>query len=921
MKSWFPWFLVRKPMPPVRRRRSASLFVEALEDRCVPATVVVNTLADSGLGSLRAAITVANDEALHPGADVITFAAGVTGTIVLDSALPDLSTKIDIQGPGASVLTVARSSAALTPDFRIFLVTSTVAISRLTLSNGNVAHSSGGGIRNEGTLTVTNSNLSGNSASLGGGIHNVGMLTLSDSTLSGNSAFNDGGGGIFNDGTLTLTNSTLGGNSALAGFGGGIVNRDTLTLSNSTLAGNSAGNAGGGIANDGTLTLSTSTLSGNKALSNDAIGGGIFNRGTLTLSTSTLSGNSAGIAGGGLFTAGGTATLLNATLTDNRSNFNNEPGVSGGGISRSAGTVTLHNTLVAGNFKGTSISPDDIFGGVAAGSSFNLVGVGAGLSGISNDSNGNQVGSALAPIDPRLGQLQNNGGPTFTHALRSGSPALDKGGFVAGLRSDQRGRPRVSDLGLTANAAAGDGSDIGAFEVQPAILTVNTLNDADVLDPVLSLREALLLSAGRLDVSALSALERGQIGGDPGGQDTVLFAPSVTGIIQLTRALPDLNSNLAIRGPGAGLLTVRRDTGGDYRIFTVTATASVLLSGLTLTNGKVLTDGGGLFNGGTLTLTRTTLEGNSAGSGGGLFNGSTLTLSNSTLAGNSATSSGGGIRNEGTLTLTNSTLSGNSARFDGGGLFTFGGTATLLNATLTDNRSNFNNDSSGSGGGIFRSSGILTLHNTIVAGNLTDAGTARDDLFGAVDSTSSFNLIGDGTSLSGISHNDANGNQVGSAQAPINPRLGPLQNNGGPTPTHALLSGSPAIDRGLAPRLAPATDQRGVGRSGAPDIGASEFIPPPAPPPPSPLPSPAQIVAVAFRRKGKARVRVQDTASGALRAVLTPFRGFAGRLRLQLLDVNGDGSLDLIVKALLHGKRKKRIFDAITLTPLPAALA
>jgi hypothetical protein len=84
--------------------------------------------------------------------------------------------------------------------------------------------------------------------------------------------------------------------------------------------------------------------------------------------------------------------------------------------------------------------------------------------------------------------------------------------------------------------------------------------------------------------------------------------------------------------------------------------------------------------------------------------------------------------------------------------------------------------------------------------------------------------------------------------------------------------------------------------------------------------APLQVVAVAFRRRGVSRVRVRDAASGVVRGVLTPFPGFGGRLRLQMLDVNGDGSADLIVRAVVHGKRKKKIYDAVTLAPLPAVL-
>ncbi len=94
----------------------------------------------------------------------------------------------------------------------------------------------------------------------------------------------------------------------------------------------------------------------------------------------------------------------------------------------------------------------------------------------------------------------------------------------------------------------------------------------------------------------------------------------------------------------------------------------------------------------------------------------------------------------------------------------------------------------------------------------------------------------------------------------------------------------------------------------------AELDPPPPPPPPP-------ILATAFRGKGVAKVRVTDAATGELRGVLTPFQGFRGRLHLQLEDVNGDGVLDLVVRALVHGKRKQRVFDAVTLAPLPPGLA
>src|SRR5262249_52781927 len=146
----------------------------------------------------------------------------------------------------------------------------------------------------------------------------------------------------------------------------------------------------------------------------------------------------------------------------------------------------------------------------------------------------------------------------------------------------------------------------------------------------------------------------------------------------------------------------------------------------------------------------------------------------------------------------------------------------------------------------------------------------------------------------------------------VDPLLGPLQFNGGPTPTHALLPGSPAIDRGLNPPR-PAFHPRGPRLAPAP--GAPPGIGPL--PADSPPPTPVRIVAVPSRKRGVARVRVKDAATGAVRAVLTPFPGFRGRLRLQLVDVTGDGALDLIVRAVGRGKRRQRVYDAVTLAPLP----
>jgi hypothetical protein len=269
-------------------------------------------------------------------------------------------------------------------------------------------------------------------------------------------------GGLFIsfDAGTVVTASTLSGNFAYNGNGGfgdggGIENYyGTLTVSNSTLSGNSAA-YGGGIFNDyGTLTVSNSTLSGNSA--NGYYGGGIYNYlGPLTVSNSTLSGNSAG-DGGGISTGDryfSLVTLTNVTLTANRANY------LGGGLYAGGGSPVLHNTLIAGNFQGaTGTTRSDVYGRLDPGGDYNLIGDGSLMTGLSNGVNGNLVGSADNPIDPLLGPLDDNGGPTLTHALLPGSPAIDAGNNAYATDWDQRGPgyPRIVN-GII---------DIGAFEVQ-----------------------------------------------------------------------------------------------------------------------------------------------------------------------------------------------------------------------------------------------------------------------------------------------------------------------------------------------------------------------------------------------------------------------------------------------------------------------
>ena len=269
---------------------------------------------------------------------------------------------------------------------------------------------------------------------------------------------------------------------------------------------------------------------------------------------------------------------------------------------------------------------------------------------------------------------------------------------------------------------------------------------------------------------------------------------------------------------------------GQSRIFNITG-GNVAISDVTIRHGLITSgnNGAGISNAGDLTLTNVTVRNNTAGAtlgakadGGGIYNdGGTLALNNSTVSNNTARSDGAGIFNDnGTLTLTNSTVSGNIADGAGAGIYNNGGTLTMTASTVSSNRVHLSRP----GGGIFNA-GTARLRNTIVAGNTGPA--HPDDCKGSVTSLG-HNLLG---TSAGCTFTAAIGDQAGTAASPIDPQLGPLQDNGGPTFTHALLPGSVAIDTGTcndADGSTPlTTDQRGKTRprpqGGTCDVGAYEL--------------------------------------------------------------------------------------------------
>jgi hypothetical protein len=450
-----------------------------------PTTTVTNT-NDSGPGSLRQALADANEGA------TINFDPALNGrNIGLTTAELVIDKSITINGPGTNLLGVYRSSQT---SFRILhaMPGVTATIAGLTVSSGEggeqggggilndhavltmdrcvvqnsfvVDYSSGGGVYNDGsggsaTLTILNSTVSGNHAYYaGGGIFNdayndgSATLTIMNSSVSNNSAgyvefLNAGGegGGIYNgNGELTITDSTVSNNYTVesnppVGFGGGISNYGTLTITNSTINSNGCGLAGGGISNDRTLTITGSTVTGNGATGEHdgqpfGHGGGIV--GEVTFNNSTLSGNYANLSTGGIE---GNGTITNSTISGNN----------GGGISVT-GTLEIGNTILNAGAPGPNISNN---GGTVTSHGYN----------VSSDDGGGYLTGPGDQIntDPMLGPLQDNGGPTLTHALLPGSPAIDTGdpNFTPPPFYDQRG-PRFRRV-------FNGGIDIGSFEAQP----------------------------------------------------------------------------------------------------------------------------------------------------------------------------------------------------------------------------------------------------------------------------------------------------------------------------------------------------------------------------------------------------------------------------------------------------------------------
>ncbi|WP_146446537.1 right-handed parallel beta-helix repeat-containing protein, partial [Botrimarina colliarenosi] len=701
-------------------------FVEVLSLVVSSTSDVFDNNFSPGQVSLREAIVLAN---ANPGPDTITFSSlfDTPQAILLEGSELEITDTLTITGPGQDLLTIDAQQTSRVLHFSA--LTGDLTLAGLTLTGGRTTDDnppsytnfasetihSGGGIRflSSGLLSLTNSTISSSSTvgshATGGAIFSAtGDVTLTGSTVSGNSTSGGGahGGGIGAlSGNVTLISSTVSGNSTTGSGadGGGVVTYSgDVTLISSTVSGNTGNGKGGGVrTRSGDVTLNSSTVSGNSTAGEFGKGGGLYNsQGAIRLSGSTIIGNSTA----GIFADGGGVGFATSYTT---------------------APVTIENSIVTGNTNRGA--PDDIFDLVRDRSltiHHSLIGDASSAPGslffIQQAIDGG-VGN-LQNIDPLLGPLADNGGPTPTHALLPGSPALNAGDPAIALSAvefDQRGPgfARVSYGRL----------DMGAFELDNVAipsggLVVDTLSDVvdfDLSPGQFSLREAIFLANANA------------------GPNTITFATGMSGqTVLLTGGELEITETLTI---DASALTsnVVIDAQQQSRVLNFSTTSGDLsLERLTLTGGNVVsigygsTGGGGiLFNSdGALTLTSSTISGNSTtgfgASGGGISaHAGNVSLVNSAVSNNTTTGQqayGGGIHtHRGDISLTNSTVSGNSTAgyyAYGGGLRTRYGDVTLTGSTISGNSTTGNG---ADGGGIYASSGTTLITNSTVSGNFT----------------------------------------------------------------------------------------------------------------------------------------------------------------------------------------------------------
>lgn len=829
----------------------------------------------------------------------VTLAPAVSGTSCQTEYAGSSASTLVIDGGGGTSSAsggFAQISGGATVTFRHITVRNTTA------TNGGLFAVSGGS-----TLVLDGSTVRQGTATGDGGLIHVSgagsQVQVTDfSAVQGGSAEN--GGGIYlGNGSLTITNSSVSGNNA-SDSGGSVYASSAIVDvgSGGSVATSTADSTGGGIyADDSTVTISGS-LSGNNAAS---LGGGIALFGTSTLSaTGTIFANNQTAAsifetgGGGIFAGESAEVTLHGALVQ----LNSTPNEGGGLYAAASATVVITgSTVISENtaFAGAGVfAREPVFGGGGA-LSLTIHGSTIGSNSATSEGGGMYLGDVDADVTDtsirsnsatRGGGLYMMGGSlAFAGGgLFSNTGSADGGGlYLSGTQAD------IDSAEVNSNVASGVSVDTGFgggfYGASANFAITNTLFTRNVGET----GGGFYIDNATITVSDSTIMVNAA---DSGGG----FAIAETGVVTVTNGKVDGNAasvsgggifnegQLTIRGAsvsdnighiaGGGIanngsslhveaatiegntLTVSRQAGGSSGggiahssgtatviSATVAANSADFGSGIyasggtvTISNTHIISHtnvngfGGGIYNSNsTLSLDIVTLAHNSAFAGAGIVNRAQLSIHATTIAENQVGDSGGGILNEsGTLTITASAIYSNTATQDGGGIFSEGGVSTLINSTLSSNVANRNggglaaiaqakvnmtnltisgNAATQDGGGIFRDNGDLDFRNVIVANSPSGADC---HLLAGSAGFSNSNLIEDGSCLTG-------------ATLAADPVLGPLADNGGPTLTHALLPNSPARDVGSNFDAVLPFDQRGPGfdrnSNGTVDLGAFEY--------------------------------------------------------------------------------------------------
>ena len=421
----------------------------------------VTTLADSGAGSLRAGLADSTVTGICFGVSgtitlsstlQINYPVTITGTVTIDGNNQVQIFQVNLSSGSDAVringLTLTHGSA--TSGGALQVVQGNVTLVGTTITANTAA--SGGGVYNQSTLTLSQCGIYSNNATdgLGGGIYNDvnTVLTLQGATVSQNSSASGGAGGLYNAGNASVTGGAF---SANNGFYGGAIYNDaygSLQITGGTTFTNNTADAGGAVANFGTTLITQALLTGNAVQSaGEAVGegGALYNSGTATVTESTLSSNTSNQYGGAIENTGnGVLTLVNDTIYGNSA-------PTGSGIDNStSGNPTIHNTVIFGTAPSCS-----------------------GVTGLAEDN--------LVDVNPYLGPLSANGGPTNTMMPLPGGPAVGGGDPNAVVDdTDQRGFSRLSASGSVDVGAVQSHYSAVTYLTQPA----NTFINQTIAPPV-----------------------------------------------------------------------------------------------------------------------------------------------------------------------------------------------------------------------------------------------------------------------------------------------------------------------------------------------------------------------------------------------------------------------------------------------------